>query len=207
MSSRRRTTALREPGSDLTINGVHLNEEGDALFSRALFAAVVRRRRRRRSNEALRAGGRGQEPAVFPPLPAAQHLLLHRRAQQGLRLSRLPAGDAELRPDGRQSRPAHLGHRAGQGRRRQGRRLERPAAAARSIETPRRERMAVGRRRAEGVPGRSAVRGESVRRRGAVPRDRQPDPDALGRARPAVGELLDDLSARLSRATSRATSS
>ena len=46
--------------------------------------------------------------------------------------------------------------------------------------------------------GRSAVRGEPVRGRGAVSRDRQSDSDALRHARPAVGELLEHLSARLS---------
>ncbi len=33
--------AMRSPGSDLTINGVHLTEAGDRLFSRTLFQQVV----------------------------------------------------------------------------------------------------------------------------------------------------------------------
>jgi putative heme-binding domain-containing protein len=32
--------AMRDPGSDLTVNGIHLTQEGDWLFSEALFRAV-----------------------------------------------------------------------------------------------------------------------------------------------------------------------
>ena len=34
--------AMRSPGSDLTFNGIHLNETGDRQFSRLLYQGVFR---------------------------------------------------------------------------------------------------------------------------------------------------------------------
>ncbi len=154
-----------------------------------------------------RARGRhcGQEPAVLPPLPTAQHLLLHRRPQRHLRLPRFPARDARIRRHDREPRTAHRGDRPRpQLRRRARRRLERAADAA-GIGIERCERMAAARGRARRLQGRSAFRGQPVRLRGAVSRRGQAGADALGCPRPAVGELLDDVSARVpgARTTSR----
>src|SRR5262249_52738142 len=33
--------AMRDPGSDLTLNGIHLTQEGDWVFSEALYRAVI----------------------------------------------------------------------------------------------------------------------------------------------------------------------
>ena len=55
----------------------------------------------------------------------------------------------------------------------------------------------IARRRTGRLQDRSALRGQLLRIGGRFPRTRLPDPDALGRARPPLGVLLDDLPARL----------
>ena len=99
---------LADPTTTLTINGCHLTRSGYDLLAEAFFRGcfqspppVV--------EERLRIADRPRS-AVFPPLPTAQHVLLHRRPQQGLRLSRLPSGAPQLRHHVRPSRSADVGH-------------------------------------------------------------------------------------------------
>ena len=116
--SRRPAACMAQAAGPLTINGIHLNEDGRPHRRRpaARRASAPRPAAMRaagpaevaRLEDTARARPR-QEPAVLLPLASAQRRVHRRPPRRAVRRGELSGGDEAARRDGRRARPHDLG--------------------------------------------------------------------------------------------------
>ncbi len=93
--------AMASAARPLTVNGMHLNEEGDKVFAVVLITALGL------APEELPAGSKSytdlrtliarEEPPVLPPLASPQRRVRRRAPRRPVRVGELPAGDEAAR--------------------------------------------------------------------------------------------------------------
>ena len=171
--SRRRGRRWPPSPEPLTINGIHLNENGDRVFAGILMTALgfepAPSDTSASGGQGLRhaaRAGRRQEPALLLSLPSAQRRVRRRPPRRPVRVGELPRRDEAARRDGSPSRTSGSG--AG------------PAAVAKG---ERRGDPAHGRRDDAALARRCALRAACRPRQAPGPRK---EPNRGGDARPRV---------------------
>ena len=208
-----------ENKAPLTIQGIHLNPEGNRQIAQVIDRDALRRHAEAPGDPAdeIAPGGRRQGSALVSALPRDRRLLdlrrprvphlrsreptKRRREADGRRrqrrrpaqqLRRAAARAADPRPDDQQPRQAHLGSR--RRRRSDRRRLEHAAVRRRQDQHAERVSLQERRRDHQGDDDRPGTQGRALRVRERVSRAGQAGSDGVRHQGTAVGGGLEKLS-------------